>query len=250
MGYRIAWVWVGVLLTLSTPAFAGRLWLTDFEAAQESAKTSNRYVLLDFTGSDWCGWCIKLDDEVFSQKAFKDYAGQELVCVLLDFPRRKSISKKLKTQNAELAKKYSIRGYPSVVLLSPDGKLVTRTGYQAGGAKNYIEHLKNSIDPHRENNKVPEATQTTGGSKSARAPLRSMRPRPLAKSESRKVRNWTSKSGNSVTASVLEEKGVHVILQPEEGDPVTILTRKLSDTDIAYLAELRKTEAATPDATK
>ncbi|MCK5529413.1 MAG: thioredoxin family protein, partial [Kiritimatiellae bacterium] len=81
-----------------TASFAGKLWETDFEKASAKAKASHRYMLLDFSGSDWCGWCIKLDDEVFSKKDFKNYAKENLVCVMLDFPR-KSLKKKLAKQN-------------------------------------------------------------------------------------------------------------------------------------------------------
>ncbi len=64
-------------------------WVDDYKKAQEEAKTNNKFILLNFTGSDWCGWCIKFDKEVFSQPQFKDYAHNNLVLVELDFPRRK-----------------------------------------------------------------------------------------------------------------------------------------------------------------
>ena len=76
-------------LGLVATAFAGDGWLTDFEAAKAKAKAENKPMLLDFTGSDWCGWCVKLDKEVFSKAAFKDYADAELVLVEIDFPRNK-----------------------------------------------------------------------------------------------------------------------------------------------------------------
>ncbi len=124
-------------------------WETNFEKASAAAKKSEKYILLDFSGSDWCGWCIKLEKEVFKKKDFKKYAKDNLVCVLVDFPNRKSQSKKLKKQNAELAKKYGIRGYPTVIILSPDGDLVGRTGYQKGGPKKYVQHLREMIDKHK-----------------------------------------------------------------------------------------------------
>jgi protein disulfide-isomerase len=77
-------------------------WETDFEEASATAKASNKYMLLDFSGSDWCGWCVRLDNEVFRKKAFKDYAKENLVCVLVDFPRRKQLKKALKEQNTKL----------------------------------------------------------------------------------------------------------------------------------------------------
>jgi thioredoxin-related protein len=125
---------------------SGAAWMTDFEAAKARAAEENKPLLLDFTGSDWCGWCIKLDDEVFSQEAFKDYAAESLVLVELDFPRKKEQSDALKAQNEALKKKYGIRGFPTIVILSPDGELVEKTGYRRGGAEAYVEHIKEILD--------------------------------------------------------------------------------------------------------
>ena len=116
--------------------------MTDFEAAKVKAKAENKPMLLDFTGSDWCGWCIKLDKEVFSEAAFKDYAAAELVLVELDFPRTKEQSAELKAQNEALAKQYGVRGFPTILVLSPDGTLIEKTGYQRGGPEAYVEHIK------------------------------------------------------------------------------------------------------------
>ena len=102
-------------------------------------------MLLDFTGSDWCGWCIRLKEEVFSKKSFQAYAKDKLVLVQVDFPRKKGQSKELKEQNRTLAEKYGIRGYPTIILLSPDGDFMQQTGYQAGGAEAYIKHLEGLI---------------------------------------------------------------------------------------------------------
>lgn len=120
-------------------------WLTDFKKALTDAKLSNKFMLLDFTGSDWCGWCMKLDKEVFSTDEFKSYAGNNLICVTLDFPRNISQSDELKAQNNELAEKYRIEGYPTVIILSPQGELVATTGYQEGGAARYVKDIEGMI---------------------------------------------------------------------------------------------------------
>ncbi len=127
-------------------ASAGEAWLTDLEAAQAKAKAENKSILVDFTGSDWCGWCIKLDEEVFSQADFKEYAEAELVLVEIDFPRKKQISDELSAKNEELAKKYGVRGFPTILLLSPDGEILGRTGYQRGGAAEYVTHIKDLLN--------------------------------------------------------------------------------------------------------
>ena len=117
-------------------------WLTDFEAAKEVAASEGKPLLLDFTGSDWCIWCIRLKDEVLTREVFTDYAEGELVLVELDFPRGKKQSEELKAQNAALLEKYGVRGFPTIVLLSPDGDLIGKTGYRKGGPEAYVEHLK------------------------------------------------------------------------------------------------------------
>jgi protein disulfide-isomerase len=129
-------------LGLLSATFAADGWMTDFEAAKAKAKTENKNLLLDFTGSDWCGWCIKLNKEVFSQEAFQDYAAESLVLVELDFPRGTDLPAELKAQNEALAKKYGVRGFPTILVLSPEGDLVKQTGYEAGGAEAYVEHIK------------------------------------------------------------------------------------------------------------
>lgn len=121
---------------------AGLAWETDFKAAQAKATASGKPMLLDFTGSDWCGWCIRLDKEVFSQPEFAAFASEALVLVELDFPRGKSQPEAIKKQNEALAKQYGVRGFPTIILLSPDGKLLAETGYQKGGAAKYVAHLK------------------------------------------------------------------------------------------------------------
>lgn len=121
-------------------------WLENYAEALAAAKQLKRPVLIDFTGSDWCGWCIKLDREVFSQKAFLKYAKRDLVLLKLDFPQRKKLSEALQKQNMELAKKFGIRGFPTIVIVDAEGKELARTGYQRGGAKNYVDHLKDLLE--------------------------------------------------------------------------------------------------------
>ena len=118
-------------------------WLTDLPRAEAKAKAENKVVLMDFTGSDWCGWCIKFDKEVFDTKAFKDYAEKNLVLVKLDFPHKKPQSAELKKANAALGKKYGVDGYPTFVVLNSDGKEIGRqVGYTSGGPKAFIAKLE------------------------------------------------------------------------------------------------------------
>ncbi len=117
-------------------------WLTDFDAAKAKAKAENKFLLLDFSGSDWCGWCIKLDKEVFSKKEFKEFAARNFVLVMLDYPRSKPQPDAIKAQNEKLAKQYTIEGVPTVLILDSNGKLVDQAGYREGGAAAYVSYLK------------------------------------------------------------------------------------------------------------
>lgn len=116
-------------------------WIDDFKAAKETATQENKDLLLNFIGSDWCGWCIKLEKEVFSQKAFKDEAPKHFILVELDFPRKKEQSEEIKNQNQELLSKYRIEGYPTIILTDAKGLPYARTGYRAGGPDKYLSHI-------------------------------------------------------------------------------------------------------------
>lgn len=116
--------------------------MTDFAKAQAQAKAENKLLLLDFTGSDWCGWCQIMEKEVFSQPAFAEYAKKNLVLVRLDFPRAKPLADEVKAQNRALAEQFGIRGFPSIVMLTGDGKPLALLGYQRGGPEVFISELK------------------------------------------------------------------------------------------------------------
>lgn len=118
-------------------------WLNDYKKAQEEAKANNKLLLLNFTGSDWCGWCIKFDKEILSQPQFKDYARDNLVLVELDFPRRKAQPVDLKKQNLQLAQQYEVLGFPTIVVLNSNGqKLWQFDGYFPGGPEAFIAQLQ------------------------------------------------------------------------------------------------------------
>lgn len=127
-----------IVLTASN-LLAGDGWGTDYKAALEQAAKANKPVLLDFTGSDWCGWCIKLDKETFSKPEFKSFAEKNLVLVEVDFPNSKPQSAAVKKQNEELQAKFGVEGFPTLVLLNSEGKEIARNvGYLAGGPKGLI----------------------------------------------------------------------------------------------------------------
>ena len=117
-------------------------WTDDYDAALKKAAAERKLVVADFSGSDWCGWCKRLDREVFDTEMFRKEATNRFVLLMIDTPMNKSLlSDKAKTQNPALVKKYAIRGFPTVLMLDQNGKVVHQTGYQAGGPVPYLEML-------------------------------------------------------------------------------------------------------------
>lgn len=143
MSMRVAMA--AVLLTVGQAWSADQAWMTDFDAAKKAAAEQKKDLLVDFSGSDWCGWCKKLDAEVFSQAAFTDAALKTYMLVVLDFPMKPENKAKIpeaqQKRNAELQKEFSIRGYPSVLLMDASGKVYAKSGYRPGGPEAYLTHL-------------------------------------------------------------------------------------------------------------
>ena len=102
-------------------------WTMDAEAAKAKAKETGKPVLMNFTGSDWCYWCKLMDEKVFTQKAWQDFAAKELVLLWVDFPRDKSlVPESIAAANKKLQAEYGVTGYPTFVLLDPEGKEIGR----------------------------------------------------------------------------------------------------------------------------
>jgi thioredoxin-related protein len=154
-----------MLLGLMFLAFSVRAsnWLTDLPAAQATAKAENKVVLLNFTGSDWCGWCIRLRNEVFSKPEFDAYANDHLVLVEADFPRHKAQPAELQQANAALARQFHITGYPTLIVLDGDGHQLGNLGYQAGGPQAFITSLSRFAS-HKSGGAPPPTARETKSS--------------------------------------------------------------------------------------
>lgn len=116
-------------------------WQTSYSEAVKLAKKSGKPIMIDFTGSDWCGWCIKLHQEVFDKPEFKKWATKNVVLLELDFPRRTPQPKALKDQNESLEHKYHsvIEGFPTVLFINPDGTVFGKYGYDEGGPTKWTQ---------------------------------------------------------------------------------------------------------------
>ncbi|HTL52911.1 MAG TPA: thioredoxin family protein [Planctomycetota bacterium] len=121
------------------------VWLTSLEKAQELAKKEHKKILTNFTGSDWCIWCKKLEAEVFSTATFKTWAAKNVILLKLDFPKQKPQDDATKTANRALMNKYGVKGFPTVLFLDETGKEVGRSGYQEGGADKWTSSAEKAM---------------------------------------------------------------------------------------------------------
>ena len=138
----LAWIAVVLLFGVVRAGAQETRWLSDYNKAVEQAKTENKSLLMDFTGSDWCPWCIKEHNDVLAKEAFKSYASTNLVLVELDFPRHTAQDPETAKQNADLQRKYQANGFPTLIKLSASGEFLWKQeGYDASVDK-LLENLK------------------------------------------------------------------------------------------------------------
>jgi protein disulfide-isomerase len=142
-----------LFITISTlNAQDNLVWVTDMRKALDISKKESKPMFLFFTGSDWCGWCIRLQNEVFKTTEFQEWS-QKVVLVELDFPRTKPQIESLKTQNQQLSQLFKVGGFPAVVFvqegMTENGKInleeIGRTGYVAGGPSVWLNVANNII---------------------------------------------------------------------------------------------------------
>lgn len=159
-----------ITLLATTFSYAGGDgWMNDFEAAKAKAVAENKDLLIDFTGSDWCGWCIKLNKEVFSHDSFKEGIADKYILVELDYPKDKSIlDEKTTQQNAELRKTYPVRGFPTILLADAKGDPYAQTGYQKGGPEAYLTHLAGLQESKTKRDEAFSAAETAEGVEKAK----------------------------------------------------------------------------------
>lgn len=121
-------------------------WLTDMNEAKALSKEKHEYILLNFSGSDWCSGCIKMHKDIFESPEFQQYAEEHLVLLNADFPRLKknSLPSDLQKKNDALADKYNSEGmFPYTVLLDSNGTVIKKwSGYYEKGAESFVQELK------------------------------------------------------------------------------------------------------------
>lgn len=135
------------LTSMSIQAQKELTWHTDMSKATDISIKEKKPLFLFFTGSDWCGWCIRLQKEVFKTPEFVKWAKDNVVLVELDFPRKNNQTDAVKMQNAQLQQQLQVRGYPTVWFVSAaktaDAKVnltaLGSTGYVAGGPQAWLD---------------------------------------------------------------------------------------------------------------
>jgi protein disulfide-isomerase len=127
-------------------------WLLNFDKAAELSMKTSKPILANFTGSDWCGWCIRLKKEVFVTPAFKKWAKENVILLELDYPRRTPQTEEIKKQNRELQQFFKVRGYPTLHMFNigiANGKTqitsLGKMGYLAGGPTPWIANANNYL---------------------------------------------------------------------------------------------------------
>jgi protein disulfide-isomerase len=155
-------------------------WFTDLPQAQAQAKTEGKRVLIHFSGSDWCGWCMKLHKDVFQKAEFESYAKSNLVLVSVDFPKRKLQPPAVQQANQKLAAQYQVQGPPTLIVLDSEGQMLGKLNYGNGGTKAFIAELEKVIRTK------PDAPERTPARKAGEAQKPSQEPTNAAAGKNQK----------------------------------------------------------------
>ncbi|MDR3624432.1 MAG: thioredoxin family protein [Chlamydiales bacterium] len=121
-------------------------WQTDYTTALSQAESENKPLFVLFTGTDWCSWCVRLDKEVLLTPEFVEKVEQKFIFVKVDFPMKQALAPEVVKQNQELKDKFSIQGFPTIVLLTSKEQVIDKLGYSSGGGAKYAQKLLDSLN--------------------------------------------------------------------------------------------------------
>ena len=123
----------------------GKTWLLSFDQAKQLSESTGRPILADFTGSDWCGWCIRLDEEIFSHPVFQKWASEKVILLKLDYPQKTPQPPAEAKQNQTLMSVYRISGFPTILFLDAKGTPLGRSGYISDDPREWIAHAQGKL---------------------------------------------------------------------------------------------------------
>ncbi|WP_407365673.1 disulfide reductase DsbH [Chlamydia pecorum] len=118
-----------------------------YKDAKHQSQLDGKPICLYFTGSDWCVWCEKMEEEILSSSAFVNFATKHLHMVKIDFPKSPN-QKHLEPNRYELKKSYDVLGFPTMVFIDADGKELARSGFEYGGGEAFVKKLKAALGIH------------------------------------------------------------------------------------------------------
>ncbi len=221
MRHIAATLWVAIgLVCMQARA---DVWEANLRRAIARSRKEHKPILLNFSGSDWCGWCMKLEEDVFATHEFKSFAREKLVCVLVDTPHRSKLPEEIAKRNEKLKKKYQIKGFPTILLIDGKGNEIARTGYKPGGAPKYVRHL-------REIGKLDESKDSK--------PIRAasiLHDEILAEQD---VRVWQDFKGRKLTGILIDATPMTITIRSASGKRITVKHEKLSAEDLDYVHEI------------
>jgi len=116
-------------------------WFTDYAKAQAQSRKDKKPIVIFFTGSDWCGWCKKLDGQILSTDTFKTWATKNVVLMKADFPHKTKLPAAEAAQNEKLSNQYHIEGFPTILVVDSHGKLYGESGYKDLTPDAYVKEL-------------------------------------------------------------------------------------------------------------
>ncbi len=149
---------IAAMATMIAPAFAAE-WISDFDAAKAKAAQENKAILADFTGSDWCGWCIRLRQSVLDTPAFEAYAKDKFVLAEIDVPQAPKLSPEQMQKNRLLCEQYNIQGFPTILVMDAEGRVM---GGFSGG-KTSLQDVQAPLDKGLENIRLAQQAATQQG---------------------------------------------------------------------------------------
>jgi protein disulfide-isomerase len=137
-----------ILEAASSSQTSSIAWITDYEQAVKLGKQTSKPLFLFFTGSDWCGWCNKLEKEVLEAQDFVQAISDKLIFVKLDYPMRVQLDPETTNQNERLQEKFSVKSFPTIVILNFDQQPIGMAGYRTGGGKQYAQHVLKMVNDY------------------------------------------------------------------------------------------------------
>ena len=218
-------------------------WGDDYDAALKESSETGKPILANFTGSDWCPYCVKLEKEVFATDEFKEWAEKNAVLLIVDFPRRSKLKADVQKQNKELAAKYGVSGYPSVLIMDSEGNRIGKTGYFAGGPEKWVANVARTVGPYIEKQTAAKVTAEKALAEQAAAE-KALKDAAAAKAQAQRrekltakgYREWTDKDGQKVFAKYFATAEGVVGLLGENGAKIRVPLSSFSAADQEYIA--------------